>query len=557
MGPSGVSAVVVGLLSMSTVVVGQTLVDVGGDATEWEYRVPDFPVVLNASGGLVWARQLPASPIPLDYLMTDTAGSVGSPTLLIESGDPVGNQSGEEWVSLRRPLVTDDAARAWLDGTSSSYVGVGRVELDGSPNELIPVATFDYLVAAQLNYALYFKSDGSLTRLNSDDTSVVLVGATSSEWPDSATGAINEAGEAVAVVYHVADPGYLTLRYFPTSLSGIEDLFDARGPLPGMSGKELGTLRWPTLDDTDDDYPVIAFEGQVRNTSNDSIAHKFSIWANTGDDFEFRCLMKSGDTAPGFPSGSAFDDPLELGIDRLGLSLNRGGQIAFAASVENNSAPIGSGVFVIDVSGGSVTCRVASGEPAAGLPNGYEWTGFTRSWILDNGDVVFEAQAASASAGLAVNGLWVTDSDGESAAVVLYGGEGGDPFILGAHGCFRPQQMKHIWEQGGRADGRRRAFTEDGHTIVRAELNAGPVFSFVTTEAVILGEPHEPENALTDVTCDFNCDGNVDQDDVAALTSVVGGGPSPCCKDPDINADGNVDGDDVTELATRIAGSGC
>jgi hypothetical protein len=56
---------------------------------------------------------------------------------------------------------------------------------------------------------------------------------------------------------------------------------------------------------------------------------------------------------------------------------------------------------------------------------------------------------------------------------------------------------------------------------------------------------------------DMNQDGNVDQDDVASLINVIGGGANPTGIDPDFNRDGNADQDDVSALIDVIAGGGC
>jgi hypothetical protein len=56
---------------------------------------------------------------------------------------------------------------------------------------------------------------------------------------------------------------------------------------------------------------------------------------------------------------------------------------------------------------------------------------------------------------------------------------------------------------------------------------------------------------------DVNQDGNVDQDDVAYLINVVGGGPNPTGIDADFNLDGNMDQDDVAALINVVAGGPC
>ncbi|MDX2132892.1 MAG: immunoglobulin domain-containing protein [Planctomycetota bacterium] len=61
------------------------------------------------------------------------------------------------------------------------------------------------------------------------------------------------------------------------------------------------------------------------------------------------------------------------------------------------------------------------------------------------------------------------------------------------------------------------------------------------------------------VSCcpDLNGDGNVDQDDIAYLTDVIGGGSNPTGIDPDFNTDGNTDQDDIASLTDVVAGGPC
>jgi len=65
--------------------------------------------------------------------------------------------------------------------------------------------------------------------------------------------------------------------------------------------------------------------------------------------------------------------------------------------------------------------------------------------------------------------------------------------------------------------------------------------------------------ANLDVSCcpDINEDGNADQDDVAYLVNVVGGGSDPIGIDPDFNQDGNADQDDIALLVSVVAGFPC
>ncbi|MCC6951422.1 MAG: hypothetical protein IT433_08240 [Phycisphaerales bacterium] len=56
---------------------------------------------------------------------------------------------------------------------------------------------------------------------------------------------------------------------------------------------------------------------------------------------------------------------------------------------------------------------------------------------------------------------------------------------------------------------------------------------------------------------DYNQDGNVDQDDLAYLVNVIGGGENPTNRDPDFNQDGNADQDDYAALVNVVAGGDC
>ncbi|MCE7975176.1 MAG: hypothetical protein DYG92_12775 [Leptolyngbya sp. PLA1] len=56
---------------------------------------------------------------------------------------------------------------------------------------------------------------------------------------------------------------------------------------------------------------------------------------------------------------------------------------------------------------------------------------------------------------------------------------------------------------------------------------------------------------------DMDADGRVNQDDVAYLVSVIGGGDNPACIDPDFNHDGNVDQTDIADLLSYVGGDGC
>lgn len=94
-----------------------------------------------------------------------------------------------------------------------------------------------------------------------------------------------------------------------------------------------------------------------------------------------------------------------------------------------------------------------------------------------------------------------------------------------------------------------------GTFSVRAQVS-NVCGSAPTNPAVItLRAPGDPLCASCDT--DYNGDGNTDQDDVAYLINVVGGGSNPTGMDPDFNGDGNISQDDIIALINVIAGGAC
>jgi hypothetical protein len=90
----------------------------------------------------------------------------------------------------------------------------------------------------------------------------------------------------------------------------------------------------------------------------------------------------------------------------------------------------------------------------------------------------------------------------------------------------------------------------------------GDAYGSLASAAGDVGTPgrYTPPAPCTTPACDdpdLNQDGNADQDDLAYLVNVVGGGENPTGIDPDFNHDGNVDQDDVAALLNVIAGGVC
>jgi hypothetical protein len=95
-----------------------------------------------------------------------------------------------------------------------------------------------------------------------------------------------------------------------------------------------------------------------------------------------------------------------------------------------------------------------------------------------------------------------------------------------------------------------RSFTVGAHTLTLRVTDSFGAFDDDTVLVTVSppGTPCDP---------DMNQDGNVDQDDVAYLINVIGGGQNPTGIDPDFNHDGNADQDDIAALINVVAGGPC
>ncbi|MCC6951811.1 MAG: hypothetical protein IT433_10245, partial [Phycisphaerales bacterium] len=103
---------------------------------------------------------------------------------------------------------------------------------------------------------------------------------------------------------------------------------------------------------------------------------------------------------------------------------------------------------------------------------------------------------------------------------------------------------------------------QDGPSLLSAPFTVGThTLTLRVTDS--LGATDDDTVAITvnagGPSCDpdLNQDGNVDQDDIAYLINVVGGGENPTGIDPDFNQDGNVDQDDIAALINTVGGGGC
>lgn len=179
--------------------------------------------------------------------------------------------------------------------------------------------------------------------------------------------------------------------------------------------------------------------------------------------------------------------------------------------------------------------------------------GSGESWA--NGSAVFALAATDRAGGLFVGGStasggltgrWVVGPDG---TVVLRSNDAVDLNADGAlnDGAFVRGVVPH-------------------HGFMDAASRLWAVVELRGSDAALCGAPDVVTGralvvvpGLTPPACDpdLNQDGNVDQDDVAYLIDVVGGGENPNNIDPDFSRDGNVDQDDISALINAVGGGGC
>ncbi|MCE7973994.1 MAG: hypothetical protein DYG92_06660 [Leptolyngbya sp. PLA1] len=168
---------------------------------------------------------------------------------------------------------------------------------------------------------------------------------------------------------------------------------------------------------------------------------------------------------------------------------------------------------------------------------------------------VFVLAAADASGGLVVGGRTASGGLAGEAVVRPDGSvvlRSNDAVDLNADGAFNDGSfVRAIVPHHGFIDAESRLWAAVDLRSMDAALCAAPDVEVGRALVVVQG-PAPP-------ACDpdLNQDGNVDQDDVAYLIDVVGGGENPNNIDPDFSGDGNVDQDDISALINAVGGGGC
>lgn len=259
-------------------------------------------------------------------------------------------------------------------------------------------------------------------------------------------------------------------------------------------------------------------------------------------------VVRGGEAADGVP-GAVF---ASLTYSGSPLVLNSLDQLLFYSSlayVSPDTGP-GLGLFRAQIEVGTTEVTVTR-EPlyldgdsvtlADGRTRVLDTLGHTGPPATNSiGDVLFAASATDPVSSGGGIGLYLY-RNGSTHLIV----ETGEPLAVGT--STRTVSDFRWWTGTTAQDGRRRSLNELGQVAIRVEFTDGSDAIAVWTEPAA---PLSP--------CDYNCDGNSDQDDVTTLIDIVGGGDPPCSgQDADFNQDGNVDMDDVAALTTAIGGGGC
>lgn len=259
-------------------------------------------------------------------------------------------------------------------------------------------------------------------------------------------------------------------------------------------------------------------------------------------------VVRGGDPADGVP-GAVFASLTYAGSP---LVLNNLDQILFYSSLDYSSPNTGPGLglFRAQIVVGTTDVTVTR-EPlyldgdtvvlADGRTRVLDNLGFTGPPATNSfGDVLFAASATDPTASGGGIGLYL-HRNGSLHLIVETGEE------LAVGNSTRAVSDYRWWTGTTADDGRRRSLNELGQVAIRVEFTDG------TDAIAVWTEPPTPVSP-----CDYNCDGNSDQDDITTLIDIVAGGDPPCPQqDPDFNQDGNVDMDDVSALQTAIGGGGC
>ena len=277
------------------------------------------------------------------------------------------------------------------------------------------------------------------------------------------------------------------------------------GIVPGIAGMSFGEIRTPLLND----LGQVAF---VASGSSGSSSFITGVWlySDTGDNL----LARSGDgNVPGVPGAEfhSFDDP---------SSLNEAGQVLTFAVLANGVGAVtsdnNSGLWLL----GSNPALIAR-SGVANVPEipGANFTFFSDSALNEQGQVAFSAELELGVGGVDStndSGIWIVDPLGESRLVAREGE------LLAGHTIA---SLDFVGDGASQSGG----FNDLGELAFQATFTDGD-------SGLFLFRPY---------AADFDRDGDVDADDLAAWTTTSA----------DADSDGDTDGADFL-VWQREFGSG-
>lgn len=282
-------------------------------------------------------------------------------------------------------------------------------------------------------------------------------------------------------------------------------------------------------------------------------------------DFDSTATFTSAQSRAGVTGGNACDyhgHVVLKGAD-IGWQLNASDELAFRAEYctvgEGGGRVIRPGLFIARPQGTGVAITpllafpfdlgqspVAPGTGGARFV--HDETGIWM-WINNAGNVAFRANLDDGR-----TGIWVARPVGTSYVIDLWLITGQQVQLPGG-GSATLTGFLEAATAGGGQDGRSIVFNNQRLFVVAGTLESSSFPGSNIRQAAVAVFPSD--FPPTSCNPDVNGDGNVDQDDVAYLVGVIGGGPNPAGIDPDFNQDGNVDQDDVAALLNAVAGGGC
>jgi hypothetical protein len=305
-----------------------------------------------------------------------------------------------------------------------------------------------------------------------------------------------------------------------TDASGTLSLI-ARGGGPA-AGAPAGAVfhTFPTLSPAINNAGEIAFAATLgTGVGGVDVDNDAGIWAHR--DGALQLIAREGSPAPGLPSGVKFGSLWASPI------LNGTGHTAFSASLAGDGVTAANSRTIFSEGRGALQPVARTGSQAPGTPDGAAFGDFVANGLALNGrgQAAFMGLLKIEGAVTAANdrGLWAQDPAGMLQLIAREG----DPLEV-APGDVRTIATLIYLAETGNEDGRASGFNDLGQLAFRATFTDGSSGVFVSSRVAF-------------AAADFDHDGAVDGEDLAAWKSTAGADPGA---DADADRDGDSDGAD-------------